>query len=306
MASEMTRYQSDGKSSVGTGEKSIIIMINIKIGVMSDLHLFNKTAKIERALSKLHDVQLILIVGDIADRADEKQYNILLQLMDGHLQGVPVYCVSGNHDNPARDDINYRLFEKKINNEYPSIVDECGAFYKRINGYVDLIGLNPLYNKKQFFFSAKGRQLAFLQVKLNKNLSKYHIVICHPPLIAHNPQRAADMTSYIVTEQDKRLQGIVDENRNVIFLSGHTHLSPTVEFDEDRSNLYINDGSICPTTVKDEKKETQQGNVILLDISENRISVIVKGIHTNTILFANSFSMPDKQKRQTSLWGFSK
>lgn len=103
-------------------------MMNIKIGVISDLHLFEKTANIERALSKLYDVELLLIVGDIADRADEKQYNILLQLMGEYFQGVPVYCVSGNHNNPARDDTSYRLFEDKINDEYPSAVDECGAF----------------------------------------------------------------------------------------------------------------------------------------------------------------------------------
>lgn len=134
----------------------------MKIGVISDLHLFNKTANVERALSRLHGVKLILIAGDIAERADEKQYDISLQLMDEYFQFVPVYCVSGNHDNPARDDTNYRLFERKINDEYSSIVDECGAFYKRVNEEIDLIGLNPVYHQKQFFFSNKGQQLTLL------------------------------------------------------------------------------------------------------------------------------------------------
>ncbi|MBQ7969350.1 MAG: metallophosphoesterase [Clostridia bacterium] len=53
-----------------------------KIGVISDLHLFNKTVNIERALLKLYNVDLLLIVGDIADRADEKQYDIFLNLFD--------------------------------------------------------------------------------------------------------------------------------------------------------------------------------------------------------------------------------
>ena len=93
------------------------------------------------------------------------------------------------------------------------------------------------------------------------------------------------MASYIVAEQDTRLQKIVDENQNVIFLSGHTHVSPSVEFDEVHGNLYINDGSICPTAVKNKKDKTQQGNITLLEIGENRISVIVEGIHTDTVLF---------------------
>lgn len=146
------------------------MMMKTKIGVISDLHLFNKTANIERALEKLYGSDLILIVGDIADRAEERQYDILLHLLEDAFCNIPVYCVSGNHDNPARDDTCYRQFEKKINSEYPSITDECGAFYKRIHEHIDLVGLNPVYHQKQFFFSDKGRQLAFLQEKLNKSL----------------------------------------------------------------------------------------------------------------------------------------
>lgn len=270
--------------------------MKIKIGVISDLHLFNKTINIERALSKLNKVDLLLIVGDIADRADEKQYNILLQLMNVHFQGVPVYCISGNHDNPARDDKNYRLFENKINNEYPSIVDECGAIYKHINEYIDLIGLNPLYHQKHFFFSDKGRQLDFLQEKLNTESSKYHIVMCHPPLIAHNPQRTADMAPYIVAEQDRRLQGIVDGSRHVIFLSGHTHFAPTLEFDEIRSNIYINAGSICPTTIKGTDRSIQQGNVTRLEISETEIFVIIEGIHSEKIFLKKHLKTEENGK----------
>ena len=41
--------------------------------------------------------------------------------------------------------------------------------------------------------------------------------------------------------------------------------------------------SVCPTTVKDENGKIQQGNVTLLEISENEISVIVKGIYDEKI-----------------------
>jgi len=255
----------------------------MRVGVISDLHLFNKTVNIERAFAKLHNAELILIVGDIADRADERQYDILLNLLEEEFLNIPVYCVSGNHDNPARDDSAYRQFEKKINKEYPAITDDSGAFYKCINEYIDIVGLNPLYHQKQFFFSDKGRQLTFLQEKLNTSLSKVHIVMCHPPLLAHNPQRTTEMASYIDREQDRRLQEIINANKNIIFLSGHTHVSPTIEFDANRGNLYINDGSICPTSIKDSVGMTQQGNVTLLDISETEVSVIIKGIYSEKI-----------------------
>ena len=266
-------------------------MSNIKIGVMSDLHLYKKTILIERALSKLHDMDLLLIAGDIADRAEEKQYDILLELIKQHFHNVPVYCVSGNHDNPARDDTNYRIFERKVNDEYLSIVDHCGAFYKYINESVDFIGLNPVYCQKQFFFPDKGRQLNFLQEYLNRSSCGHHVVMCHPPLIAHNPQRTGNMSPYIAPEQDKRFQEILDANRNVILISGHTHVSPAVEFDDVHNNLYINNGSICPTAKKGHGHEIQQGNISLLEISEKNISIIIKGIHTEKIFFNNSFSL---------------
>lgn len=270
----------------------------MRIGVVSDLHLYNKTVNIERALSKLNDVDCLLIVGDIADQADEKQYNIFLNLINERFYDVPVYCVSGNHDNPTKDDTNYRRFERKLNNEYPSIVDECGALYKCINKYIDLIGLNPLYHQKQFFFPNKGVQIDFLQKRFDASSCRYHIVMCHPPLIAHNPQRTTDTASYIVREQDTRLQKIVDENKNIIFLSGHTHVLPTIEFDEAHGNLYVNDGSICPTTVKGKEAATQQGNVTLLEISEAKISVIIKGIHSDRIFIEEQNRQLERGNRQ--------
>jgi len=52
----------------------------------------------------MYDVDLILIVGDIADRVDEKQYNIFLDLIDEKIHDIPVYCVSGNHDQKEKPD----------------------------------------------------------------------------------------------------------------------------------------------------------------------------------------------------------
>lgn len=257
--------------------------MSTKIGVISDLHLYKKTVNIEHALLALHNVDLLLLVGDIADRGAEKQYNILLKLIKEQFDDVPVYCVSGNHDNPTRDDTNYRIFERKVNDKYPAVVDECGAFYNYINENMDLIGLNPVYCQKQFFFPDKGRQLDFLQEHLRKSSCDCHIVMCHPPLIAHNPQRKRNMPSYIAAQQDRRFQEILDENGNVILISGHTHVVPTVEFEDTCNNLYINAGSICPTTKKDCDGDIQQGNVSLLEISSKGMSIIVKGIHTRNI-----------------------
>ena len=261
----------------------------MRLGVISDLHIYNKTLNIERALSMLNDVDLLLIVGDIADRAEERQYTIAANMLEKHIRSIPVYSVSGNHDNPAKDDASYRAFEMLINREYPSIVDASGAFYKCINDAVDLFGLNPTYHQKQFFFPNKGQQLLFLKERLNQSAAQYHIVLCHPPLIAHNPQRTEDMSPYIVKEQDQRLQEIINTHHNVIFISGHTHIFPELDFDAPHQNLYINNGSICPTTPKDDSAKTVQGNVTLIEINGKYVSATVRGIHTGKIFANNTY-----------------
>lgn len=250
----------------------------MKIGIMSDVHLYKKTARLECALKNLCGVDLLLVAGDISDRNEEGQYTLFYEKLREYFPDIPVYCVSGNHDNPSRDDTLYRSFEKMVNGEMEHILDKSGAFYKQINESVDLIGLNPCYHLKQFFFPDKGEQLSFLQDKISESTGKYHIVMCHPPLISHNPQRMASEPPYITPEQDERLQKIVDECGNVIFISGHTHVAPETEFDEKHNNFYINDGSICPTSIKGRNGESQQGNVIIFEITDNNFSFEIKGI----------------------------
>lgn len=99
--------------------------------------------------------------------------------------------------------------------------------------------------------------------------------------LAHNPKRS-DTKPYL--SRDEKLQSILDNHRNIIFISGHTHISmespvSCVEHDEPRNNIYINDGSIRPTTklTRDGKPEAEpaEGNVVELLIDENQITVTV-------------------------------
>ena len=140
----------------------------MKIGIISDIHLYRKTERFICALNALKDVDVLLIAGDLADRAQKEQYELIYECIKEHVGDTPVYCVSGNHDNPARDDDNYRAFEQKINPELVHYRDESGAFYKQLSQNIDLIGLNPVYHQKQFFFTDKGKQLDFLKGKLEK------------------------------------------------------------------------------------------------------------------------------------------
>lgn len=264
----------------------------MKIGVMSDIHLYRKTDRFACALEASAGVEVLLLVGDIADRAQKEQYDLAYACIRERLGDIPVYCVSGNHDNPARNDAHYRAFEEKIHPQWAACMEENGAFYQRLGEMVDLFGLNPTYHQKQFFFPEKGKQLAFLREKLEDSTALCHILLCHPPLIAHNPQGTKEMAPYITKEQNDKLQKIVDETGGVVFLSGHTHVAPAVEWEEKRRNLYINDGSICPTSLGD--GQIQQGNITILEIEKGKVSVLIKGIHTGKVFYHREFSFKAK------------
>ncbi len=260
----------------------------MKIAILSDLHLHRKQGRLLCALRAAEGADTLLLVGDLADRARREQYELLLHQLHQALGSMPVYCVSGNHDNPDRDDTEYRAFEAAI---MPETVTrhESGAFHAALTPQVDLIGLNPFYHQKQFFFPDKGRQLGFAEECLASSRAGIHLLLCHPPLIAHNPQRTADMPPYLTGEQDSRLQNLMDAHSGIVLLSGHTHYAPTVEWDARRSNLYLNCGSICPTNLPGREGGLQQGNITLLEMAEGQLRVQIRGIHTGKVFIEQTF-----------------
>ena len=192
----------------------------------------------------------------------------MLDILTEEVPNVAIFSVCGNHD--IRDDgSGYRAFEESVFHRFSSVYriekSKTGAYSVRLDEHTDLIGLNPLYYQKMFRFPEHGEQLDFLESHLKISAAKCHVVLCHPPLIAHNPQRTADMSPYLPKEQDTRLQNIIEKFGNIFYLSGHTHFAPTVERDEEHHIFYINDGSINPTTAG-KNGETQTGNVFQFEV----------------------------------------
>lgn len=249
-------------------------MRGIKFGLLSDIHLFRKPYRLISALCMLRDVDILLATGDLADRGTEEQYQLLWRAFEGYPEDIPVFIVSGNHDIPGNDGMSYRTFERRMlersGKRYEVESDPCGAFYVRLKENLDLIGLNPSYHQKVFHFPNKGAQLAFLEECLVKSGCGSHILLCHPPLKAHNPQRGR---SYFPPEQDARLQRIVDGHPRCLFLSGHTHLLPEIEPEDEHGNRYVNGGSICPTQSKGEEQLTFPGNVIRFEAEDKIIDI---------------------------------
>ena len=169
-----------------------------------------------------------------------------------------------------------------------------------LNPTVDLVGLNPMYAQKIFHFPHKGEQLKWLKQYLEDSPARQHIILCHAPLLAHNPQRDSGKKSPYLAH-DAVLQDIVDQNRNIIFISGHTHLSPNVpsgcvDYDSMKGNLYINDGSICPVDLKSPEailpSEWSDGCYTEMVIYQDSMEIIMRNLHSGSRISRGYYNIP--------------
>ena len=253
---------------------------------MSDLHLSKKPWQVRKALKMGEDADAVLLVGDLTNDGTHEQISLMQQSIAEVLPDTPVLAVAGNHDYPhfpspmIRE--GYCDFEALqdwllARHPYPCVMDESGAWTIQI-GDVEIIGLNCIWHWRRFKFK-DGAQLNWLEKHLKISDIRWHIILCHAPLLAHNPKRS-DTKPYL--SRDEKLQSIIDDNKNIIYISGHTHVSMKstvncVEYDEAHHNLYINDGSIRPTTKLTAdglpEAEPADGNVVELLIGENQVTV---------------------------------
>lgn len=241
----------------------------LRFGVMSDIHLVRKPYRFVSALRLLRDVDILLLAGDLTNSGSAEQYAVMEDALKDYPPDIPIFAVSGNHDLRQNDNTHFLAFERKMweraKGRYPIDDDPSGAYSVRLNDKVDLFGLNPLYDQKIFRFPDRARQFNYLWEQLDVSPCPNHILLCHPPLAAHGPQPARP---YLPKEQETLLQGIVDAHPRTLFLSGHTHLCPAVEHDA-LGNLYVNDGSLCPTQMKETGEKTYPGNVVLFEVTDS-------------------------------------
>lgn len=258
-----------------------------RIIAMSDLHLARKPWQVRRALQMGQGADLVLLAGDLVNDGTPEQMREMRRCIEDKLPETPVLAVAGNHDYPRlpvplipEGVCDYPAIQDWLlhRQPYPYIRDSSGAYALRA-GELEVIGLNCVSHWRRFKFP-DGAQLKWLASHLKGSGAARHIVMCHAPLLAHNPKRG-DKKPYL--SRDDQLQAIIDAHRNIIFLSGHTHISMDcpgcVEYDADRDNLYINDGSIRPTTLLAgngvQKAASGSGNVVELRLSPDQIDIAV-------------------------------
>lgn len=274
----------------------------MRITIMSDLHLNKKPWQVRKALKMGEGADAVLLAGDLTNDGTAGQIALVQQCIAQVLPDTPVLAVAGNHDYPHQPSpmiregfCDYHALQDWLlsRQPYPYRLDDSGAWAVRM-GEVDIIGLNCVWHWRRFKFK-DGAQLNWLERHLETSNASLHILLCHAPLLAHNPKRS-DTKPYL--SRDGQLQSILDAHENILFLSGHTHVSMEspagcVEHDEARNHLYINDGSIRPTTLLTAQglpeASPADGNVVDLLIQGNQTIVSAISVKTGQKIFRKSF-----------------
>lgn len=258
--------------------------------VMTDLHLSNKPWQVRKALSMGKDYDAVLITGDMTNDGTQEQLELFWQCVTEVLPDIPVFTVTGNHDNPNNPlpQIQYgicdypvlqqKLLDRAENMGISYQQDNSGAYVASL-GDTEIIGLNAATHWRRFKFPGNA-QLDFLAQYLSHSTAKIHLLLCHAPLAVHRPYKEKCEVPYLA--RDRQFQQILDESgKAFVFLSGHTHVSMSCSCgcaDRDSGgNLYVNAGSIRPTTLKpDEPLQPEcwtEGNVVELMIGETQTTV---------------------------------
>ncbi len=287
-----------------------------KISLLSDLHLTRKTGRVMRALEKAFQSDCVLIAGDLVNDGKSEQLELFEECVRNTAKdSIPLFSVGGNHDFPIEgfneDEFNYwdlqRRFLNRNKNLGFDIEEHESGCCSAVNEHIHIFGWKCVDESRNFFFGKKEEQLKWLSEKLEEHKDKkYQIVCSHAPLIAHNPQRKPDGQPYF--DSDTKLQRIIDSHENIIFVSGHTHFSPNnlqgnVDYDKERNNIYIDDGSVCPTTYKSNEdfalKEWTDGVVTELAIYENGVEINYNAIHLGK-KFARGYCRFEKEEEKNN------
>ena len=264
--------------------------------ILSDLHLAAKPWKIKQALRSTES-DMVFLLGDSTNDGLPGQFAGFRACIEETVPEKIVFPVTGNHDvlHASREDNsdgfrNYADFQRillaKAEEAGHSIsYDTDGRAYAVRIGDLDVIGLQCVTTGRQFLFP-KGRQIDWLEKHLASSEAAWHIILCHAPLLDHNPNRN---TGAPYLDKNNRLQEIVERYGRIIFLSGHTHVSPNIingngEYDEKHQNVYLDCGSVVATDTSGEmglmSPDWKDGCKTELTVTKNVVEISMSSIES--------------------------
>lgn len=90
---------------------------------------------------------------------------------------------------------------------------------------------------------------------------------------------------------DFALQRILDDNRNIIYISGHTHFNldsefPFADYDSERNNIYVCAGGVTWASMSPNRKGDTllHCNGVLVEVTENTLTLRGKEFATGEFI----------------------
>lgn len=283
-------------------EKFLLADIHIestyRFSVLSDLHMAAKPWKIRQALRAAQS-DTIFLLGDSTNDGISDQFNNFRACIEEIVPNGVIFPVTGNHDvlhssHPDAADgcKNYVTFQRELltkaeSRGYAIAHTPADCAYSVQIGNLDVIGLQCVTTDRKFLFP-KGTQIDWLEEHLSKTTASWHIILCHAPLLKHNPNRN-DGVPYL--DGNKQIQEILDRYGRVIFLNGHTHVSPNVlkgnaEYDAAHQNVYLDCGSVVPTDISGESgmmsPDWKDGCITELSVTDDSVEICMYSIDSGS------------------------
>lgn len=275
-----------------------------RFSVLTDLHMAAKPWKIRQALRAAQS-DTIFLLGDSTNDGLPEQFNDFRACIEEIMPGSVLFPVTGNHDvlHSSRPDAadgckNYAAFQhdllaKAAERGYAVTPAPDGYAYSVRIGNLDVIGLQCVTTGRRFLFPG-GEQIDWLEEHLSETPASWHVILCHAPLLKHNPHRN-DGVPYL--DRNKRLQEILDRHERIIFLNGHTHVSPNIlrgnaEYDMAHRNVYIDCGSVVPTDISGENglmsPDWKDGCITELSVTDHSVEICMHSIDSG-IMFSRGY-----------------
>lgn len=264
--------------------------------ILTDLHLAAKAWTIKQALRRTES-PVIFLLGDSTNDGFPEQFDEFMHCISDTVPDKNFFPVTGNHDvlHPLHSKggdgcSGYMNFQRLLlmcaeeKGYSVSFAPDQRAYAVQM-GDLEIIGLQCVTAGRKFIFP-EGVQIDWLEKHLEETKGSFHIILCHAPLLHHNPNRT-EGTPYL--DRNKRLQEILDKSGNVLFLSGHTHVSPNVlkgncEFDRERRNIYLDCASVVPTDTAGENglmaSDWKDGCETELTITKSTVEICMRSIES--------------------------
>lgn len=199
---------------------------------------------------------LVVISGDLTQRARVEQYQLACEFMDRiERQGLPVLAVPGNHDVPLYDIM--RRFVRPLNRYKRFIDDDLCPWFE--NDELQVLGINTARS-----FTFKDGSISHEQMsRIRESFAggahgKTRILVTHHPLFAMPLGDEGELTK-VVNRHEDALLAVADAGVHIL-LAGHFHRSFSKSAREMVENagpaLVVQAGTATSTRLRGDEKQS--------------------------------------------------